>query len=127
GMENRRMQDRATHGTNLPFTRWLAGPAEYTPVHFGERMANTTAAHQVASAAILSAPVLTYAASPTTLLASPAVEMFKAIPSVWDQTIVLPPSEIGELALFARRKGDVWFLAAMNNPNAKDLSVPLSF
>ena len=32
--------------------------------------------------------------------------MIKSIPSVWDETIVLPPSEIGELAAFARRSGD---------------------
>src|SRR5205807_5805911 len=60
GMEASRLADRATHGATLPFTRLLAGPAEYTPVIFGERRANTTWAHQIASAAILSAPLLTY-------------------------------------------------------------------
>ena len=32
-----------------------------------------------------------------------------------------------ELALFARRKGDTWFLAAMNGPAARTIRVPLSF
>ena len=41
GMEASKLADRATHGATLPFTRLLAGPAEYTPVIFGERRANT--------------------------------------------------------------------------------------
>lgn len=56
GMEASKLADRATHETTIPFTRWLAGPAEYTVLHFGERKKNTTWAHQVASVAILDAP-----------------------------------------------------------------------
>src|SRR5213075_761811 len=106
-----KLADRATHDTTLPFTRWLAGPAEYTPLIFGERRANTTWAHQIASAAILSAPLLTYGANPFKMATNPCVAMIKSIPSTWDETIVLPPSEIGELAIFARRHGTTWFLA----------------
>jgi alpha-glucosidase len=127
GMESGAMRDRARHGTTLPFTRLLAGPADYTPVHFGARRGDTTWTHQIASGAILTSPLLTYAASPRVLLSNPAVEMIKAIPAVWDETIVLPPSEIGELAALARRKGDVWFVAVMNGPTAKALRVPLTF
>jgi len=127
GMEASKLEDRATHETILPFTRLLAGPAEYTVVHFGDRRKNTTWAHQVASAAILSAPLLTYAANPDTLLASPAVEIIKSIPATWDETIVLPPSEIGELAVYARRKGDTWFLAIMNGVGERKIKIPLSF
>src|SRR5205823_10890599 len=114
GMEASKLADRATHGATLPFTRLLAGPAEYTPVIFGERRANTTWAHQVASAVILSAPLLTYGANPAKMLTNACVEMIRSIPSVWDETIVLPPSEIGEIAVFARRQGSIWFLAIMN-------------
>jgi len=127
GMEASKLADRATHEVTLPFTRFIAGPAEYTPVHFGERRKNTTWAHQVASAAILSAPLLTYAASPEHLLQNPAVEMIKSIPSIWDQTIVLPGSAIGEAAIFARRKGDTWFLAVMNGAKPKNIDIPLDF
>lgn len=127
GMESRNVPDKAVHNTTIPFTRWLAGHAEYTPVHFGERKANTSIAHQIASAAILSAPLLTYAAHPQKLLSSPAVEMIKSIPSTWDETIVLPPSEIGEVAVLARRKGSTWFLAVMNGSKATVVNVPLKF
>ena len=127
GMEASKLTDRATHETTLPFTRWLAGPGEYTVVHFGERRKNTTWAHQIASAAILSAPMLTYAANPDTILLNPAAEMIKSIPSNWDETIVLPPSAIGELSVFARRKGNTWFLAIMNGTVAKHIKIPLKF
>src|SRR5690606_6963173 len=77
GMESSKLADRATHETTIHFTRFLAGPAEYTVLHFGDRRKNTTWAHQIASAAILSAPLLTYAASPEHMLSNPAVEMIK--------------------------------------------------
>jgi len=127
GMESSRMWHRAEHETTLPFTRWLAGPADYTPVHLGDRRADTTWAHQIASGAILSAPILTYAANPQHLLANPAVEMIKSIPAVWDQTIVLKDSEIGECAAYARRKDETWFLAIMNGPEPRSVDVPLGF
>jgi alpha-glucosidase len=127
GMESSRVTDRATHETTIPFTRCLAGPAEYTVMLFNEHRRNTTWAHQIASAAILSAPLLTYATNPDTILANPAVELIKHIPAVWDETIVLPGSEIGEMAAYARRKGNNWFIAVMNGPAAKKISIPLSF
>ena len=127
GIEASRLADRATHDVTLPFTRLLAGHADYTPVHFGDRGKNTTRAHQIASAAILGAPLLTYAASPSNLLANPCCQMIKAIPAVWDQTIVLPPSEIGEVAVFARRNGKTWFLAIMNGTTPREVKIPLSF
>jgi alpha-glucosidase len=127
GMEASRLTDRATHETTLPFTHFLAGAAEYTVMHFGERRKNTTWTHQIASAVILSAPLLTYAASPENILANPAVEVIRRIPSTWDETIALPGSEIGEVAAFARRKGDAWFIAVMNGTQPKKIKIPLSF
>jgi len=127
GMESSRVTDRATHETTIPFTRFLAGPAEYTVMLFNEHRKNTTCAHQIASAAILSAPLLTYATNPDTILANPAVELIKHIPAVWDETIVLPGSEIGEMAAYARRKGNNWFIAVMNGPAARKISIPLKF
>jgi alpha-glucosidase len=53
--------------------------------------------------------------------------VIKSVPSTWDETRVLTGSEIGELVLFARRKGDIWFLAVMNGPDAQTIQVPLSF
>jgi alpha-glucosidase len=127
GMESRRIEDRARHDATLPFTRFLAGHADYTPVHFGERRGNTTWAHQVATAVVFTAPLLTYAAHPRTLLDNPCAPVIKSIPATWDETRILPPSEIGEVAVFARRSGDTWFLAIVNGPDARTVRVPLTF
>jgi alpha-glucosidase len=40
---------------------------------------------------------------------------------------VLPPSEIGEVAVFARRRGTDWYLVILNGTAARRLTVPLSF
>jgi alpha-glucosidase len=127
GMETRRLEDRARHDATLPFTRYLAGHADYTPVHFGERRGDTTVAHQVATAAVFTAPLLTYAAHPQKMLDSPCAPVLKSIPACWDETIVLPVSEIGEVAAFARRTGDTWFLAIVNGPAARTVRIPLTF
>ena len=103
GLEYRSMQTRARHDTTLPFTRYLAGHADYTPMHFGERRRETSWAHQIASAVIFTSPLLIFGAHPKNILANPAVELIKSISSVWDETVVLSVSEIGELAIFARR------------------------
>ena len=51
----------------------------------------------------------------------------KALPSTWDETIVLPGSGIGEAVAFARRKGAEWFIAVLNGPEARTLRVDLKF
>lgn len=127
GLEYRSMSLRSVHNTTLPFTRFLAGHADYTPVHFGERRRETSWAHQIASAIVFTSPLMIYGAHPQHILDNPACEFIKTIPAVWDETIVLPPSEIGEVAAFARRKGDVWFLGIMNALTGRTIRVPLSF
>jgi alpha-glucosidase len=127
GMEASRLADRATHDATLPFTRYLAGPADYTPMLFGERRGNTTWAHQIATAAVFTMPLLTYGAHPQNILDNPACDVIKSIPATWDETIVLPPSEIGEVAAMARRKGDDWFVAVVNGTQERSFEVPLSF
>ncbi len=127
GMEASKLPDRATHETTLPFTRMLAGPADYTLCHYGARRQNTTWVHQTATAAIFAAPVITYAATPSNIILNPCADMVKSIPSVWDETIVLPPSEIGELAVYAQRKGTAWFLSVINGVQPRSLKIPLSF
>jgi len=127
GMESSSLKERARHETILPFARYLAGPADYTTLHFGARRGDSTWAHQIASFAIFASPMLTLAANPQSVLDNPAVNVIKSIPAVWDETIVLPGSKIGELAIFARRTGDTWFLAVMCGPQGKTIQVPLSF
>ena len=42
-------------------------------------------------------------------------------------TVVLPMSEIGEVAALARRSGRNWFLAILNGPTARTVEAPLNF
>ncbi len=127
GLEHRKIEAWARHNTTVPFTRMLAGHADYTPLIFGERRRETSWAHQIATAAFFNSPVLILGAHPRSILDNPAVEMIRSIPSLWDETIALPACEIGELAAFARRNGRRWFLAIMNGPEARSVTIPLSF
>jgi alpha-glucosidase len=127
GLEHRRLESWARHNTTIPFTRMLAGHADYTPVHFGDRRRETSWAHQIASAAIITSPVTLYGAHPKNILDNPGADVIKSMPTVWDETIALSMCEIGEVAAFARRRGDSWFLAIMNGPKGRTLQIPLSF
>jgi alpha-glucosidase len=127
GFEHRTMDAWGPHDATLPFTRYLAGPGDFTPVVFGERRKETSWAHQIATAAIFTSPLLVYGGHPRSLLENPAAEMIKSIPSVWDETIVLPPSEIGEVAAFARRHGRDWFVAVVNGSTSRVLKIPATF
>src|SRR5262249_975713 len=127
GMEASKLKARARHDATLPFTRYLAGHGDYTPVHFGARRGDTTWAHQVATAAVFTAPLMLYGAHPKSILDNPCAPLIKSLPAVWDETVVLPDSAIGEVAAFARRRGDTWFLAVVNGPAARSLRIPLSF
>jgi alpha-glucosidase len=126
GLEHR-AQSWSRHDTTVPFTRYLAGHGDFTPVVFGDRRRETSWPHQIATAAIFTSPLLIYGANPKSLLENPAVDVIKGLPSTWDETLVLPGSGIGELAAFARRKGDEWFIAVLNGPAARTLRVDLKF
>ena len=51
-----------------------------------------------------------------------------AIPTLWEETIVLEPSHPGKLAAIARFDGNQWFVGVMNGEKTgKDISIGLSF
>jgi alpha-glucosidase len=127
GMESSGLQQRARHETILPFARYLAGPTDYATMIFTERRRDSSWAHQIACLATFQSPILTIAAHPQSVLDNPAVGVIKSIKAVWDETIVLPESRIGELSIFARRSGDMWMLAVVNAGPAKTIQTPLSF
>ena len=127
GLEHRSAPAWAQHNATLPFTRYLAGAGDYTPVVFGERRKDTSWAHQIATAVVFTSPVLVFGGHPQSLLDNPAVELIKSLPAVWDETVVLPGSEIGEMAAFARRSGRTWFVGVLNGPAARTVKVDLGF
>ncbi|HET9571169.1 MAG TPA: glycoside hydrolase family 97 N-terminal domain-containing protein [Bacteroidales bacterium] len=128
GLENGKNQYTwATHNTTLPFTRFVAGAGDYTPMVFGERRLETTWTHQIATALIFNSSVIFYGSHPKTMLENPGLNIIKDIPATWDETIVLPFSEIGEVAAYAHRHGDTWFLAVLNGTKERALQIPLKF
>lgn len=115
GNENQNIP--ASHNAALPLTRCILGAADYTPIAFS-MSGNTSVAHQLATAYLINSPLQTIAENPFYLMREPrlkpCLEFIRDLPTVWDQTIVLDQSAIGEQVVFARRKGDVWYLAAIN-------------
>jgi alpha-glucosidase len=127
GFEHRGTWPWGPHNTTLPFTRFLAGGADYTPTVFGDRRRETSVAHQIATAVVFTSPLLVFGGHPKSFLDSPAADIIRHIPATWDATIVLPPSEIGEIAVFARRTGRDWYLAAINGATARTVTITPSF
>ncbi len=107
----------ASHNAALPFTRCVTGHADYTPIAFS-RPGETTWAHQLAAAYLITSPLLVMAEHPQRVLDDPrladVIPFLQTLPVVWDETRVLEGSRIGELAAFARRSGNVWYVAMVN-------------
>ena len=116
------------HDCILPFTRFVIGPGDYTPTVFNPKeLRGYTWARELAQAIVFTSPFLCYADHPTNYLNNPALDVMKAIPSVWDETVVLPGSDIGKCAAFARRSGKQWFIGVINGGEATTLDLPLDF
>ena len=113
--------------TVTPFTRFVVGHADYTPFTFMKNMmGETTQAHQIATLVVMDSPFLCYGGNPKEYLEHPAREFFMSIPTVWDESVVLDVSEIGDVVAIARRSGKKWFLAVISE-HAKTIELPLDF
>lgn len=112
GNENQNIP--AFHNTALPFTRCVAGPADYTPVGFS-MPGDVLPVQQLACACLITSPLMTLAENPFYLLREerlhPALEFLRELPVCWNETVVLPQSRVGSLAAFARRSRETWYLA----------------
>lgn len=116
------------HNTVLPFTRWLVGAADYTPMSFTTQCSpSVTFGCQLSSIYMFTSPMLIFAADVDEMLSCPGRSFIESVPVVWDETVVLPESEIGRLAALARRKGDVWYLTVLNGEDARTFDAKLDF
>jgi alpha-glucosidase len=107
---------------------FLAGPADYTPTAFdpGE-MVGYTWAHLLVQSVNRTSPLLHFAGKYQDFICNPAEDLLRHLPSTWDETIVLPGSEIGKTAGFARRRGREWYIGVLNSGAAAALQITLSF
>ena len=132
GLELNKMNEHipAWHNAALPFTRCLLNQSDYTPIGFSNP-GNTTWAHQLATGYLFTSSLLVLAENPEYILSEKKLQnlipFIKTIPSVWDETIVLKGSQIGKIAAFARRKGNIWYIAVVNGGEAKSFSCKLDF
>ncbi|TKG94292.1 alpha-glucosidase [Puteibacter caeruleilacunae] len=120
----------ASHNAALPFTRFITGHGDYTPLAFSAP-GETTWAHQLATLVCFYSPFQCIAEDPAYLLKEkrilPALELIKKVPSTWDETIVLPDSKIGELAAIARRKGNNWYVGILNTGKSRRVDIKCDF
>ncbi|MBR5134917.1 MAG: glycoside hydrolase family 97 C-terminal domain-containing protein [Clostridia bacterium] len=90
-----------------PFVRNLAGHADYTPA--------CESAFYMAQLVLTDAPMQAIGSDPAVLLKSETLEMFKSVPTVWQETVVLPQSAIGQAAIYARKGADAsWYVGGIN-------------
>ena len=113
----------ADHNVVLPFTRFLCGPADYTPCYFNGRVKNTKA-HQLAMPVVYYSPVtfLYWYDLPNAYKGEKELDFWKHCPTVWDESKALA-GEIGEYIVQARRSGNDWFVGTMNGLQARDITL----
>jgi len=148
GLENSKWEPRVGDGplhnqprydVTAPYLRMLAGPMDYTPgamanamkdSFFGNNnhpMSQGTRVHQMAMYTTFEAPLQMLADSPTKYMQNQECTDFIAqIPTTFDETVALD-GQLGEYTVIARRKGTVWYVAAMTDWTPRDLTISLDF
>lgn len=134
GVYGNECMPEATLNATLPFTRFLAGAADYTICYYHQKGIKpvagikTTSAHQLALSVIYYSPLqfLFWYDRPSDFQGEPEVAFFEHLPTVWDTTRVLLGA-IGEHAAIARRKDNTWFVGAITNNDSRTLRIPFSF
>ncbi len=131
--------DQVTYDVTMPYIRMLAGPVDYTqgamrnaakdnyrPVR-SEPMSQGTRVRQLAQYVIFESPFNMLADSPSNYLKEEESTAFiSTVPVVWDNTVALS-GKIGEHLAIARRKGDIWYVGALTNWDAREMELDLSF
>ncbi len=128
------------HDLILPFVRMPSGPMDYEPglmqnatreqavkMGFEKVIAQGTRMHQMAMFVVYESPLQLFSGNVSDALREPELMTFLGkIPTTWDQTIILEAS-LGEYIVEARRQGEVWYIAALNNWEAREFHLPLDF
>jgi alpha-glucosidase len=132
---NEYITNNGNHTTLLPFTRFLTGEADYTNCYFGNdpdynkpSTLGTTRAHQLALSILFYSPLqhIFWYGAPHIYQIEVETELFKEIPTVWDDYI-MAGADMGKYISLARKKNDVWYLATISNNESRDLIVSLDF
>lgn len=126
------------HNVTVPFVRMLAGPLDY---HTGGFNSSTLAAfvprfeapmvigtrcHHLAMYVVYQNPLPMAADHPAAYRGQPGLEFLAEVPTVWDETRFVAGS-VGEFVVIARRRGETWYLGAMNNEDPRTVDADLGF
>ena len=131
--------DQVTYDVTIPFVRQVAGPMDYTQGAmrnatagnyrsvYSEAMSQGTRCRQLAEYVVFESPLNMLCDSPSNYMnEKECLEFIAAIPTVWDETVVLG-GEIAKYVSMARRSGEQWYVGAMTNWTARSLTLDLSF
>lgn len=131
---NEEMPD-AVNNTILPFTRFVAGAADYTFCYyyrkeFGhpDRHIQNTSAHQLALPVIYYSPLqwMYWYDKPEDFQNEPELAFWDVLPTTWNDTKILN-GEIGKYITVARRNRENWFVGCITNTDTREIRVPLDF
>lgn len=127
----------AYNATILPFTRNAVAAMDFAPVFFNKRLARdpenhgnyrrTTDAFEVATSVLYLSPVQHFGLTPNNLEEQPeyVLDFIRKVPTVWDETVFIDGYP-GKHVVMARRKGEKWYVVAVNGEKkAKELTVVL--
>jgi hypothetical protein len=118
-----RFPDKAAEqNTVLPFTRNVAGPADYTPFALTMRKFPrvNTAVHELAMAMIYTSGIIHFADSKEVFDSLPAQvkNLLKEMPATWDKTEYII-AEPGKSIVLSRQKGALHYIVGINGTNNK--------
>jgi alpha-glucosidase len=127
------------HNVAIAYTRMLAGPLDYEPGlllnaqkdqfrPIGKNpMSIGTRCHQLAMFAVYDSPLQIFSGNISQGLKEPEfMQLLGSIPTTWDETRILE-GKVGEFIVTARKKGNNWFIAGLNNSTPRDISLQLGF
>jgi len=124
----------ANQQTLAPFTRLVAGTADYTPFLLSGSGGNVTWAHQLASTVVYSMPYLQLSERPDHLAPGGQYhdlvgDVIANLPTTWKQSRMLPQSAIGATTAVVRETsdGEFWIAVTAGADAAGQISIPLDF
>lgn len=141
GLENNKWSKKVSpgHDVTLPFIRMVAGPMDYTPGAminanqdnfrdiFNEPMSQGTRCHQLAMYVVFESPLQMLADNPSNYRREKeCMEFLSAVPVTWDDLRVLD-AKVSEYIILARKKENTWFLGAMTDWAAREMTIDFQF
>lgn len=131
--------DNPDHHCTLPFIRNVAGPMDYIPgtmnnatqkdfrINGDKPMGQGTRAHSLAMAVICESPMQMLSdAQPLYYRERECTEFLTQIPVEWDEIVPLD-GKVGDYVSLARRNGNIWYVAAISNWNARTMDIGFDF